>query len=563
MSVVYEAQDTTLDRPVAVKILREQFSGEADFLERFRREARSAARLGHPNIIAIYDVGRDGGTNYIVMELVEGEDLRALIRREAPFRPDRIVAIGSQIAAAIDVAHRAGIVHRDIKSPNVLIAPNGHVKVADFGIAVALGERSITQTGMVIGSVHYMAPEQALGQPTSPATDVYSLGVVLYEMATGVVPFTAEAPLAVARMHIDTPPRPPHEVNPRLPRALSDTIMATLAKRPEARPRSAALVAAALRGQTTLAPPAAADATIQWSQTDAAPRQPTQRTVVQPPGVTRQRQPTRTQKPTRRGLGLAGFVALAILLGAIGGLAGWVLSSPLTPASPRPTSAPVVVATNTTQPSPAAKAATVPATQAAAKPTAVPAATTAPTPAPPTATIPAKPTAQPATPTGAPPTATAARPTATAVPPIEVPGVVAQSEDAARRTLEGRNLKVEIREDRDAAAPSGTVIGQDPAPGQSVQRGSTVVLRVSRPRPNGPQPKTTPKPAPGGGNSVLVPYVEGFTEREARQTLEGQGFKVDARREERRNGKGVVVDQNPAAGDTVQPGVTVRITIGE
>jgi len=145
------------------------------------------------------------------------------------------------------------------------------------------------------------------------------------------------------------------------------------------------------------------------------------------------------------------------------------------------------------------------------------------------------------------------------VPPVEVPGVVAQSQDQARRQLEQRGLKVEVREDRDASAPNGTVVGQDPAPGTNVQRGATVTLRVSRPRESGPAPK--PKPAPGGG--VLVPYVEGFDEKEARKTLEEQGFKVEVRREERRNGKGVVVDQNPGAGDTVQPGVTVRITLGE
>ncbi|MDP8924574.1 MAG: PASTA domain-containing protein, partial [Chloroflexota bacterium] len=176
-------------------------------------------------------------------------------------------------------------------------------------------------------------------------------------------------------------------------------------------------------------------------------------------------------------------------------------------------------------------------------------------------TAPPTPTAAPPTPTptAVPPTATPRPPTATPLPPVEVPGLVGQSEQQARRQLDQRGLKVETREDRNATAPNGTVIGQDPPPGSSVQRGDTVTLRVSRPRENGPAQK--PKPAPAGG--LLVPYVEGFDEQEARKTLEGQGFKVEVLREQRREGKGVVVDQNPGAGDTVQPGVTVRVTIGE
>ncbi|MDP8923221.1 MAG: protein kinase, partial [Chloroflexota bacterium] len=350
MSVVYQAEDTILGRPVAVKILREQFSGEAEFQERFRREARAAARLSHPNIIAIYDVGRDGDVNYIVMELVEGEDLKALVRRAAPFPPTQIVELGSQIAAALDYAHRAGIVHRDIKSQNVLVTRDGQVKVADFGIAVALGERSITQTGMVIGSVHYMAPEQAQGRPTSPATDIYSLGVVLYEMATGRLPFTAEAPLAVARMHIDTPPVPPQTLNPRLPLAIGATILAALAKRPEARPQSAALVAPALRGQRALAADRTAAATDPRAHDQATRQIRTDRTAIHAPWVA-DRRAAPGQLRSGRGLGILGFLVLATLLGAFGALAGWVLSGTPNPDRPRPTPAPVIVATSTPLPS--------------------------------------------------------------------------------------------------------------------------------------------------------------------------------------------------------------------
>src|SRR5688572_2341317 len=253
MAVVYRAEDLTLGRTVAVKILRESLGTDPEFLERFRREARSAAGLNHPNIIAVYDVGQDGLSNYIVMEYVEGNDLRELIREAGALPPDRVVDLGCQIAAALEYAHRAGIVHRDIKSQNVLVTPDGKVKVADFGIAVVLGSDSITQAGMVIGSVHYMAPEQAEGRPTTSASDVYSLGVVLYEMATGRLPFTAETPIAIARLQLEAPPPPPQLVNPRLPLPIADVILACLEKEPELRPGSAALVAAALRGQRAIA----------------------------------------------------------------------------------------------------------------------------------------------------------------------------------------------------------------------------------------------------------------------------------------------------------------------
>ncbi|MBA2447142.1 MAG: serine/threonine protein kinase, partial [Chloroflexi bacterium] len=249
MAIVYRAEDTALGRPVAVKILREQFSADPEFLERFRREARAAASLSHPNVVAVFDVGRDGATNFIVMEYVEGEDLKDVIRREGPLPTARLINLGCQLAAALEYAHRRNLVHRDIKPHNVLVTRDDQLKVGDFGIAVALGARSITQAGMVIGSVHYMAPEQAQGQPPTRSTDIYALGVVLYEMATGQLPFEADSQLAVATMQIERLPTPPLQLNPRLPPALSEVILKALTKDPDERFQSAAEVAAALRGQ--------------------------------------------------------------------------------------------------------------------------------------------------------------------------------------------------------------------------------------------------------------------------------------------------------------------------
>ncbi|MCC6176488.1 MAG: protein kinase [Chloroflexi bacterium] len=554
MAIVYKAEDMALGRTVAIKVLREQYGGEAEFLERFRREGRSAARLNHPNVIAIFDVGQDGPLNYIVMEYVEGEDLKEIIQRDGPLPPDQLVDIGCQIAAALEYAHRAGLVHRDVKSQNVLVTTDGHVKVADFGIAVALGERSITQTGMVIGSVHYMAPEQAEGRPTTPASDVYALGVVLYEMATGQLPFTAESPLAIARMHLDEPPVPPQQLNPRLPPTIGETILACLAKDPASRPASAALVAAALRGQRARARDRTEVVSAVAGPARQAARQTGRRAVRQQPPPDRATMPhdlvsrRRAQAPTstRGGLGVRAFLVVAALLAVAGAVAGWILASPPETRAPRPTPGPVIVAS----PSPVSKP--------ALKPTAAPPATAtlSPSPAPPTATLP------PPTSTPVPPTPTQPAPTATsAPPPVEVPGVVSQQEEQARQALEQRGFKVRVQEDRGSTAPNGTVIGMDPAPGTNLARGSTVTVRVSRPRPPTAQPKPKPQPTPEIG--VLVPNVEGMDEQEARKFLMDRGFKVRVIREGTRDHKGQVINQNPGANDTVDPGITVTITIGE
>jgi tRNA A-37 threonylcarbamoyl transferase component Bud32 len=581
MAVVYRAEDLTLGRTVAVKILREQLSGEAELLERFRREARAAAGLNHPNIIAVYDVGQDGPSNYIVMEYVEGNDLREMIRDVGILPPEQVVDIGCQIAAALEFAHRNNLVHRDIKSQNVLVAPNGKVKVADFGIAVALGERSITQAGMVIGSVHYMAPEQAEGRPTTAASDVYSLGVVLYEMATGRLPFSAETPLAVARLQLEAQPTPPQSVNPQLPVGIAEVILACLEKAPAARPASAALVAAALRGQRSIAAqrtavvPAIApsDRTAELGQVDrrtgrrspgpGTARRPVQQPTVgpPPPGTFLQtdvlmpgdrRIARRPARPTRQSGGGWGFWPLflaALILAAIGATAGWLLAGPPEEARPSPTAAPVVVAT--TPPSPTRP----PATQAKpVAPTAAPATATALPPSPtvppqPSPTTPPAPTASPVPPT---------RPPATQAPPVgmsTVPPLVNRTEGDATKLLKDAGLTVKVEERRSADLREGFVVAQDPRSGTQVLSGSTVTIVVGR-------GITSPKPAPKPGGYVLVPNVEGMDEREARRTLEGQGFKVDVRREASRDRKGEVIDQNPAANDTVSPNVTVRITIG-
>jgi eukaryotic-like serine/threonine-protein kinase len=254
MGTVWEGQDETLQRPMAVKVLNEGLANDPRFLERFRREARHAAGLSHPNIAGVYDYGEDDGRPYIVMELVDGEDLAERLARVERLDPGEAGAIGSQVAAALAHAHAAGIVHRDIKPANVMLTHEGEVKVTDFGIAAPLqGSTGLTVTGSVMGTSRYISPEQAAGDRATPASDVYSLGVVLYESMAGTTPFVRESPVATALAHIHDQAPPLRELRPETPAELAAVVQACLAKEPEDRPTAAAL-AASLRSDAG-APP--------------------------------------------------------------------------------------------------------------------------------------------------------------------------------------------------------------------------------------------------------------------------------------------------------------------
>lgn len=235
MADVYRAHDKLLDRSVAVKVLRSQFTDDEEFVTRFRREAQAAARLSHPNIVNIYDVGRDGDTYYIVMEYISGETLKDRIQREETLAVDAAVRTAVEIGEALEHAHQNNIVHCDVKPHNILMTRSGRVKVTDFGIARAVTSATMTQTGTIIGSVHYFSPEQAKGSAVSAKSDIYSLGVVLYEMVTGMVPFTGETPISIALKHLQEEPRLPREFNPEIPPLLEAIILKAMAKNPEQR----------------------------------------------------------------------------------------------------------------------------------------------------------------------------------------------------------------------------------------------------------------------------------------------------------------------------------------
>jgi beta-lactam-binding protein with PASTA domain/predicted Ser/Thr protein kinase len=300
MADVYLARDLLLDRPVAVKVLFPEFATDPNFVERFRREAQAAANLTHPNIVGVYDWGQQGTTYFIVMEYVNGRSLAEILRAEGALEPNRSNDIASEVAAALGFAHRSGVVHRDIKPANILVSNQGVVKVADFGIARALNaaaEHGLTQAGAVMGTATYFSPEQAQGSALDPRSDLYSLGVVLYEMLTGQPPFAGDNPVAIAYKQVHDQPIPPSQHRADLPEGLEAVTLKLLAKSPANRFANADELRADLRhvrdgiGSTrTVDAPTMAVSTVGGALATADPtvavREPATRVVARPAVVT-------------------------------------------------------------------------------------------------------------------------------------------------------------------------------------------------------------------------------------------------------------------------------------
>ena len=235
MADVYLAKDRVLGRQVALKVLSSRFVSDAEFVERFRREAAAAASLNHPNIVQVYDKGQAEGTYYIAMEYLEGRSLKEIILKYAPLSTDLVVSVSRQIAEALRYVHRREIIHRDIKPQNIIVDNDGRVKVTDFGIARAGRVTSLTETGTSVGTAHYLSPEQAQGQPVEAASDLYSLGIVMYEMATGTLPFNADNSVGIAMQHVHDTPAAPRSVVPNIPENLEAVILRALGKQPTER----------------------------------------------------------------------------------------------------------------------------------------------------------------------------------------------------------------------------------------------------------------------------------------------------------------------------------------
>jgi len=348
MGEVWQAVDKVIERQVAIKILKEEYLGDKAFRERFRAEARHAALVNHEGIASVYDFGEEEGSAYLVMELVPGEALSTIIERERFLSAERVLDIVAQTASALHAAHQAGLVHRDVKPGNLLITPDGRVKITDFGIARAVDQVPLTATGQVMGTVQYLSPEQASGKSATALTDIYSLGVVAYEALAGKRPFTGESQVAIAMAHIKNPPPPLPE---SIPLAVRNLILACLAKKPERRPTSARQLA---RAAIAITRGRVGEALALVPAVDDEPQEMTEDTSTRilPVSVST----GETASPRRfarlpRTWPLVGLVvALAVLL--IGIIAALVFRPTETAPSPTPTPTPSTTGSSVPSPSP-------------------------------------------------------------------------------------------------------------------------------------------------------------------------------------------------------------------
>jgi eukaryotic-like serine/threonine-protein kinase len=563
MADVYCAEDSQLQRRVALKVLHRRFAEDRQFVERFRREASSAAGLQHPNVVAIFDRGEWDGTYYIAMEYVEGRTLKEIVREKGAAPPEAAIDITLQILRAARYAHKRGIVHRDIKPHNVLIDPDGRVRVTDFGIARA-GTSDMTETGSIMGTAHYISPEQAQGRPVDARSDLYSIGVAAYELLTGREPFDAESPVTVALMQVNEPPVPPMQLVPEIPPALDAIVLRALEKDPARRFADAdefiaALEAARTSPQEVIAPPVVEEVVEEdrgrrwwlWLLVLLALAaiafgvymllRPEQLTV---PDVIGRESATATQILQNRGF----EVDIVNVENPD------VERNTVAAQDPRPNTEAPEGSTVTITVSTGPGQATVPAVAGL-----------------PTEEAEAQMEqagfetrierafsddvergrvidTQPGSGSVVERGTTVVLRVSRGVEQVEVPDVVGESADDARVALGDAGLRAgSVSEEENADEEPGTVLEQSPAAGEQVDGGSAVDLVVASAPPE-----------------VQVPDVVELPEDEARAELEAAGFVVEVQEEAvtSEDDVGVVLEQAPDAGEERAEGSTIEITVG-
>ena len=525
MARVYLGHDRLLDRKVAVKVLSEPYASDPQFVERFRREASAAAGLNHPNIVAVYDRGEADGSYYIVMEYLKGPDLKQVIRARAPLPALESIDNAQQILAALGAAHRSDVVHRDVKPQNVLVAEDGHLKVTDFGIARAGAESDMTEAGSVIGTAQYLSPEQARGDDVTAASDCYAVGIVLYEMLTGRVPFDGGPPVAVAMKQITDEPVSPRIVEPSVPRELEAVVLHSLAKRPSERYRTVEEMSRALdeargaidgTGGTTRVMPAGGGGD-------------TGRTRVLGPATaaTARPGPPPSDAPPRHSNRWPVIAGILVLLAVVAAGAFILLSG----GEAKTVAVPSVTGLESA-------AAQAKLRQAGLEPQLV---TVTDATVPKGQAIGTDPAEGESVDEGSTVTLRISGGPGDAV----VPDVTNQTEEAATTALKREDFDVATEEEASDTLAEGLVIRTDPPALEKAERGSTVTLILST-----------------GAGDVAVPNVTRLPRADAEQILAGRGFKVKvANRPTTDFAAGIVIEQDPSSGTKAPKGSAVTITV--
>jgi serine/threonine-protein kinase len=549
MSTVYRGVDTRLDRPVAIKVMSPQYVADPTFLTRFEREARLAASLGHPGVVAVYDQGQDGDRVFLVMELVDGGTLRDLIRERGPLPVPVVLAILDPLLDALGAAHTSGLVHRDVKPENVLISARGAVKIADFGLVRAVGSHTVATGDVILGTVAYLSPEQVATGVSDPRTDVYAAGIVAFEMLTGRPPFEGDNPMSVAYQHVHSDVPAPSSRVDGVPGALDDLIVAATARDPDDRPRDAAAFLAELRDiRSTLAlpavavpvphnrrsvpvPPVPVPIDPHPERTDAHPEPaapapapaPTRVQTRPPPAV----DPTRALRQRRRRRWLIALLVV-LLLGLISAAGGWWLGG-------RWAATPATAGLTQSQAEAAIRdAGLVPRTSTGHSDT-VPAGMVVQTD--PAAGVEQLRGSEVAL------VVSAGRPT--------VPDIKAGTDvTTATTTLTGADLTAVVGTDQqfDDAVPVGAVLRTDPAAGTQLAVGATVTLILSA----GPRP-------------IVVPQVTGRSQSDAEKALTDAGFTIGAvtKTFDARSDAGTVLRTTPTVGSTAARGSAIDLTVAD
>ena len=542
MAEVYCAHDNLLDRPVAVKILHEAYRSDLEFVEKFHSEAKAAARLSHPNIVNIYDVGIDGVDHYIVMEYVQGNSLKDKIRQEGALDILTATQIAKDIANGLAHAHANNLVHCDIKPHNILMTADGHAKIADFGIARAVSESTMTYNGNIVGSVHYFSPEQAQGGSITPKSDVYSLGIVMYEMLTDHLPFTGENPVAIAMKHIEEEPAPPSSFRPEIPPMLEAIVLRAMNKNPDLRLSSFDMIQELSKVEADLS-------VAQMNDPDATQILPRTKIETLPPRRNiRQNAINKSSVRNNRKFFIKSklfFAGLMIFL--IFGFGAGILMAFGSPWQTEEVKVPNVTGKQLLLARQILEDEKLRVNVAEAYSSDIPAGEVV--------------KQEPETGRSVKPERIVTIYVSKGGETIDMPDLVGLSKYAATERIQKLGLQLGSIYEKDSEKDPGTILAQDPAIGTKINRGQFIDLTVSRGQKvtEPPKVKTPEQPVV---EKISVPNIQGANLETAKNNIVNSGLEVgDVVYRQSEQAEGTVISQNPAPDSEVEAGTRIDLVV--